>query len=313
MANKVLVLFVAVVLLAAGCATAPKVETDLKSEQDSDVSYQAAVEPTVTATTVAIAAAEETQEPSPTPVAVKPKPVETPKRKAETAAVKPELTAVKTPVKRTVLTEEEKVQRLLDALKSKQAKRAAAKMNIQIRTTYTQLGTSQEIKGEIRMKRPDKFMVKYTEPQEQYLYSDGKTIWVYTPAIKQVMKQKTDDAGMDTKMYVEMESAIEYYAGKSKTSLSEDALYYTLKMIPKNKSELNFDEIRVRILKENLNPDTIEMSYEGASVRITFSGIKNYTAEEAAKLKEFADSVFDFKIPDNVEVIDASALMQGGI
>ena len=84
-------------------------------------------------------------------------------------------------------------------------------------------------------------------------------------------------------------------------------------MLPKNKSELNFDEITVKVLKTGLSPESMEMKYEGASVKITFSAVKNYTAEEMKSLPEFEDSVFDFKIPDNTEVIDASALMQGGI
>ncbi len=317
MVNKVLVLLAAVVFTAAGCATAPKTEIGAKPDLDRDISSAAAaVEAAATATAVAKAVIEDTQEPTPLPEPVQPKPTATPKKAVQPTpvkTVKPAPTAAKTPVKKAVLTEEEKVQELLESLKEKQKKRAAAKMNIQIRTTYTQMGTSQDIKGEVRMKRPDKFMVKYTEPQEQYLYSDGKTIWVYTPAIKQVMKQEADEAQVDTKMYIEMESSIEYYAGKSNTGLSEDSSHYTMKMIPKNKKELNFDEITVRILKESLAPDTMEMKYEGASVKITFSAVKNYTLEESKNLPEFADSVFDFKIPDNVEVIDASALMQGGI
>lgn len=314
MLKKSIFCFVIAVFFAAGCATAPKTDPVIHQEPDKDEVTKAAVITAVPTVVVKETVIEkETETPVPTAEPVKPKLTATPvKTPAPVKTVKAAATPQKTPVKKPA-TESERINEILEALKEKQKNRAAAKMNITIRTTYTEMGTSQDIKGEVRMKRPDKFMVKYTEPQEQYLYSDGKTIWVYTPAIKQVMKQSAEDAQVDTKMYIEMESSIEYYARASNTTMTEDAKYYNFKMLPKNKKELNFDEITVRILKAGLSPETMEMKYEGASVKITFSAMKNYTAEEMKSLPEFEDSVFDFKIPDNTEVIDASALMQGGI
>lgn len=206
--------------------------------------------------------------------------------------------------------EQQKVNSLVAEVKAKQSARKAMLCDIIIKTSYVGTGASgQEVKGKVSIKKKDKFKVQYTEPTEQFLISNGKFMWVYTPNLKQVIKQNAADAALDTNFYIEIENSIEYFVKNSKTRMEENDLVYTLVMVPKDRKKLDFDEITVSIEKTNLVPEYMSMKYDGSLSEVTFLNVKNYTAEEAALVPELSDANFEFKTPEGVEEIEASALM----
>lgn len=181
--------------------------------------------------------------------------------------------------------------------------------DIVIKTSYTGADSPQEVKGSVMIKKKDKFRVHYTEPTEQIMVSNGKTLWVYTPGLKQVIKQAVKDANLNTDFYVEIENSIEYFVNNSKTTMAEDDKTYTLTMSPRDKKTLDFDEISVRIEKAGLIPEYMSMKYEGSLMEVVFSNIVNYSADEAASAENLKDKEFEFKTPAGVDEIEASSLI----
>lgn len=255
---------------------------------------------TVTASPSAVTAA---AEPAITKTA---KPAATPLKKA-TAVVK----SVKTPA--AVSPEQQKINSLVADVKAKQAGRKAMMCDIVIKTSYAGTMGGQEVKGKVYIKKKDKFKVHYTEPTEQFLISNGVTMWVYTPGLKQVIKQAAKDAAFDTNFYIEIENSIEFFVKNSKTVMEENDTTYTLLMTPKDRKKLDFEEISVKIRKEGLVPEFIGMKYDGSLSEVVFSNVQNFTAAETAAVAELSNANFEFKTPEGVEEIDAADLMNSAM
>lgn len=209
----------------------------------------------------------------------------------------------------TVSPEQQKINELVAKVKAKQAGRKSMKCDIVIKTSYGSAGTPQEVKGTVTIKKKDKFKVHYTSPTEQFMISNGKSLWVYTPGLKQVIKQAAKDAALDTNFYIEIENSIEYFVKNSKTTLAEDDRIYTLAMTPRDRKKLDFDEITVKIVKADLVPEYMSMKFEGSLMEVLFSNITNFSAEETLKAEDLADKNFNFKTPEGVEEINASDLI----
>jgi chaperone LolA len=237
--------------------------------------------------------------------------------KAETPAVKKTKTGRKktTKVKKTaepeatVSPEQQKIKDLVAQVKNKQSGRKAMTCDIVIKTSYGSSGAPQEVRGTVVIKKKDKFKVHYTQPTEQFLVSNGKKLWVYTPGLKQVIVQASKDAALDTNFYIEIENSIEYFVNNSRTTLVEDDKIYTLTMVPVDKKKLDFDEISVKIQKDGLIPQYMSMKFEGSLMEVLFSNIVNYSPDEAEKSEDLANRNFDFITPAGVEEIEASSLI----
>ncbi len=325
--NIVIGLSLIFMVFFAGCATENKtVIKDADISAAADAAEQASVqeqsvktEPTQTATltftltevpTKIKPSPTSTKEAKPTSTAIKegktaPTATKTAVKKEPTAVVKAK--AVSTPAGKEEIT----LQDVIEKIEAAQDKRKAVIMNIDINTKYTDADTSQRIKGLATIVKPDKFKVLYSEPTEQQLISDGKTLWVYTPVLGQVIKQDVDKMSFNSKFYIDFESSIAYFSKRSKSTLIVTENFYTIKMIPIKKQEMAFDELTVKVNKESLFPESMKMKYEAMIVESVFSNIKKYSDEKAELMPEFKDSAFAFKAPEGVEIIEASDLMQG--
>ncbi|MBI3024665.1 MAG: outer membrane lipoprotein carrier protein LolA [Candidatus Tectomicrobia bacterium] len=49
------------------------------------------------------------------------------------------------------------------------------------------LGRTTRSKGVLRLHKPGRIRVEYTEPEKQLIVADGSKLWVYTPRLKQVI------------------------------------------------------------------------------------------------------------------------------
>ncbi len=206
-----------------------------------------------------------------------------------------------------VISEKTKISVLLQKIKEKQKTRKAMETDILIKSSYPGSGAAREIKGDVLIKKKDKFRVHYTTPNEQYLISDGKTLWIYTPALNQVIKQAADTAELNTNFYIEIENSMEYFVKNSRTQLNETGDTYEFIMRPEDRKTLDFDKITVKIDKKTLVPEYMSMEFDGTLMEVYFSGVKNYSAKEAGKTEKFADSNFIFKTPEGAQEIEASS------
>ncbi len=209
----------------------------------------------------------------------------------------------------TPVMDKEKISFVLNKLKENQKGRVAMFANVVLKTYYAQQ-TPQVVKGSIIIKKNDRFKIHYTEPTEQFLISNGKVIWIYTPELKQVIKQNVTESQMGVNFYIELESSIEYYVNQSKTYISEDEKSYMLIMYPKDKKSVNFDKMVVKINKEKIIPEYMGLLYQGVVTRVFFYNVRNYTSKQVVNIKELDDSSFEFIVPAGVEEIDASLLEQ---
>src|SRR6056297_1324096 len=189
-----------------------------------------------------------------------------------------------------VISEKTKISVLLQKIKEKQKNRKAMETDILIKSSYPGSGAAQEIKGDVLIKKKDKFRVHYTTPNEQYLISDGETLWVYTPALNQVIKQAADAAELNTNFYIEIENSMEYFVKNSRTQLNETGNAYEFIMRPDDRKKLDFDKIKVKIDKKTFAPEYMSMGFDGTLMEVYFSGVKNYSAKEAGKTEKFRDS-----------------------
>lgn len=60
--------------------------------------------------------------------------------------------------------------------------------------TNRSLGQVQEASGTLLLKRPGKMRWEYQKPDRRLYVTDGKTLWAYNPADKQVMVQEVEEA-----------------------------------------------------------------------------------------------------------------------
>ena len=219
----------------------------------------------------------------------------------------PQITPKKNAAKTTTPTG--KIQLFIDKLIREQKDRKALTAKIEIKTTYVDADMTQKVKGDVMIKKPDKFYVHYTEPNEQAMISDGITLWIYTPKLNQVIKQNVKEANLNMHFYIDLETSIAYFAKNSKTKLDEqNPDYYDLKMIPLHKKEMDFDAIEVKIGKKDLLPLYMSMKMENTLVEVRFSDIVTYTAAQAGETAALSDDKFVFKAPEGVEEIDGNSL-----
>ena len=207
-------------------------------------------------------------------------------------------------------TDIDKVQNLIAKLKDMQKQRVAMEADIVITTTYIDINSKQDVKGKLLIKKPDKFFVHYKEPSEQLLISDGKLLWVYTPELKQVIKQDIKEVNLNTHFYIEFETSIDYFSKNSKNSLKEDDKYYILTMKPLKNKSIDFDEIISKINKKTLFIEKISMKYENTLIEVKFSNISVYKMDEIKNNEKFSDENFVFKKKDDVEEIEATSLIK---
>ncbi len=202
------------------------------------------------------------------------------------------------------------IKELLNKIKEAQKERIVIKADLTITTTYIDVNNKQEVKGDMLIKKPDKFLVHYKEPAEQILLSDGKNLWIYTPELKQVIKQNIKEANLNTHFYIEFETSIDYFSKNSKNILSEIEEQYIIKMIPLKNKSIDFDEIISKINKKTLIPESMSMKFENTLIEVKFSNIETFNEKEILNKDEFKDINFEFKKPEDVEEIEASSLLK---
>lgn len=227
-----------------------------------------------------------------------------------TPTATPKPTAVKTKKPTAKATPPDEVSRLIARIRDAQKNRAGMKANLVMTTKYAGTGQVNEVTGSVAIRKPDKFRVKYVKPQEQVFVSNGKTLWVYTPALNQVIKQDIKKANLDTHFYIEFETSIDYYAKQSKNVLSETDTQYVITMKPKSE-ETGYEEITAKVDKKTLTLVSMTMKYEGMEVEVKFTDITGFTIDEVGKQAELKNAAFEFKVPEGAEEIEASNMIEG--
>lgn len=157
---------------------------------------------------------------------------------------------------------------------------------------------TQEAQGEVIIKKPGKMKWDYRAPDPQILISNEKGIWLYLPEEKQVTKMAMEN------IYSANTPALFLVGeGKLRDSFKVDQVLkkdktLTLILIPSDKG---------------MNIDRLFLFVEHKSYQITGSTVYDNLGNETEILfsdiqvnLDLSDDLFEFKIPDGVDLIDFS-------
>ena len=151
--------------------------------------------------------------------------------------------------------------------------------------------------GNAFFKRPGKMRWEYQTPARQTIVTDNQTLWIFRPDDNQVMIGKAPsffEGGKGFSFLSDMDSIQQKFSIALEKKTGDD--YYELKLLPREKA---FDVSVVYLSVSTRTFDVVKIvtvnSY-GDETRIVFADIQFRN--------KIDDSMFSFKIPEGVEVLN---------
>ncbi len=161
-------------------------------------------------------------------------------------------------------------------------------------------------KGLMYFKRPQKMMWEYREPEKNIMIVNGNIVWLYLPELKEAtrfdLSQKADIKRIFEKMAVGM--------GQSPDELKKDYDVSLLKKVKKGEKNLYVLELipRDKAISGLFKKIHLWFSDDGLLYKTElFEKNNDTTIVEFQKLeinKSIPDSLFEFKPPKDVKVLD---------
>jgi len=155
-------------------------------------------------------------------------------------------------------------------------------------------------RGAVQIKKPGKMRWDYTSPDRKLFVSDGRKIYSYVPADKQVVVSsmpQQDEATM----------AVLFLVGKGDLTRDFTVSYtdgggpdtWALKLVPKTRQG-DYDWLVLIVDRQTMQIRTlIAADQQGGRSTFQFTNYRENTG--------LADKIFDFKIPRGVDVITAGS------
>ncbi|PYS38471.1 MAG: outer membrane lipoprotein carrier protein LolA [Acidobacteria bacterium] len=161
------------------------------------------------------------------------------------------------------------------------------------------LNRKQEAGGHVYLKRPRMARWEYTSPEEQLFVSDGKTVYFYVPADKQVNREAVKDTFDDRipLMFLMGRSNLRNEFTKFELLATKPFIAGTkvVRMTPKRKTDLK--ELLMEVDPQNFQIRRLVLDHsDGSHSEFIFSNIRTNTGLRA--------SLFDFKVPPGVQVVE---------
>ncbi|MBX6363982.1 MAG: outer membrane lipoprotein carrier protein LolA [Gemmatimonadetes bacterium] len=133
------------------------------------------------------------------------------------------------------------------------------------------LGESHTSRGTMYQRRPDRFLMRFTEPAGDVIVSDGRYFWVYYPSVdpKQVIRMPSSAAGGGVDLQTQFlgDPAKRFVAtldGREKVA-GHDA--YVLTLVPRSTAELGYQKLRVWIDPTDYLARRFEITEDNGNVR----------------------------------------------
>ncbi len=160
----------------------------------------------------------------------------------------------------------------------------------------------QKSSGEVFYKKPGKMRWNYDEPERREIVTDGKTLWMYTPSLSQVIKTDFDAVNRSRLARV-------FISGMG--DLRKD---FRIKLLDSGPRDETF-RLLLTPKKEKEALKSIVLTVDGETFNIlgteTTDIYDNVTVVKFSDLEmngEIDDSVFRFKVPEGVEVITSPGM-----
>ena len=157
-------------------------------------------------------------------------------------------------------------------------------------------------KGVISYKKTNKILIKFDEPEDQVISSNGEYLYIYIPYLKVVVQQSlgeetqselfttTSQAGL-TKLFDEY--AFSFFDTSSPQPFG-NIMAYHLKLEQK-RPKVGFKKMDLWVSKNGLILQSNGTSPNGINVSLSFSNIRVNT--------ELPDYIFDFEVPADAQII----------
>lgn len=146
--------------------------------------------------------------------------------------------------------------------------------------------------GTIQLKRPGKFVWTYFSPEEQQIVADGERIWMYDKDLEQVTVNTISDRIAGTPLVLLMRAA----------PLEES---FTIQELGSAEG-INWVELTPLVDSSDFEQIFIGLNADGLSameLRDNFGQATQIIFTEFQAGVEFPDSLFEFNVPDGVDVI----------
>lgn len=160
-----------------------------------------------------------------------------------------------------------------------------------VQTNTSELFGEEVQKGELLLKRPA--MMRWAFGDEKQFVTDGKSMWIYTAADKQVIEY-ADISGNRTaadSLLQSLDKLDEFFTVK--ILASDDAKGHSLQLTPK-------EEGQFKNLKLSLDA---ELTVSGVVMTDAFDNVTDIAFSKVELNAPAEDSAFQFKAPEGVEVI----------
>lgn len=150
----------------------------------------------------------------------------------------------------------------------------------------------EESRGTMRLSRPGRFRLQYTNPYEQLYVADGKSIWMYDKDLEQVtVKPQADTLGSTPAMLLSTTKPLK--DSFSITELGVHEGYQWLELKPRA-ADSNFDFVRLALEGDVLRAMEMVDGF-GQTTRLYFETVKRNPSLDNA--------TFQFTPPPGVDVI----------
>lgn len=172
--------------------------------------------------------------------------------------------------------------------------------------TITLLESTEVSQGEMSYKKPKMMCLKFYPPRNEVNIVDGKYVWIYHPAEKQVEKYEMDKSKQSSQGM----SFFEFGYGESvdaakknykitllDTKEHDKKRFYILDLQPKDPKS-QYSDIRLWVEEGFWLPSRIEL-YESGGEVVNAIELKNMKLN-----KGMSDKLFIFDVPRGVEVIE---------
>jgi outer membrane lipoprotein carrier protein len=161
------------------------------------------------------------------------------------------------------------------------------------------LNRKQQEGGHLYLKRSRMMRWEYKVPEEKYFISDGKTVYFYVPADKQVNREAAKDTFDDRMplMFLLGKSNLRSEFTRFELLNAKPALEGTkvIRMFPRRKTDLK--EVVMEVDPANYHIRRLRLVHNGGSQsEFIFSNIRTNIGLKA--------SLFDFKVPPGVQVVE---------
>jgi outer membrane lipoprotein carrier protein len=161
------------------------------------------------------------------------------------------------------------------------------------------LNRTQEAAGHLYLKRERMARWEYTNPEQQLFVSNGKTVYFYVPADKQVNREGVKDTFDDRipLMFLLGRSNLRNEFTKFELLSTKPVLSGTkiVRMSPKRKTDLK--ELIMEVDPETFQIRRLVLDHsDGSHSQFIFSNIRTNTGLKS--------SLFDFKVPPGVQVVE---------